>query len=110
MTPALQAIPPHAALPYRRASSVARAAQFMVAAICISGCCSESDKRALQEMVDRAIERNFKACRGLTDQNLQHACVTNAQNQQTALIAALSAYWTACATGDTVPHPVSETS
>jgi hypothetical protein len=101
MTPTLQTLPPHTPLPYRTVLSIARAALCMVAATCVSGCCSESDKRALQEMVDRAIERNFKACRGLSDQHLQHSCITNAQNQQTALVTAYSAYWTACATGDT---------
>lgn len=67
----------------------------------LSGCCKDKDKKAMQELVDRAIERNFKACESLQNPDHIAACISNAQNQQTALVTALAAYMTACATGDT---------
>lgn len=71
------------------------------AMLALGGCCSDSDKKSLQEMVDRAIDRNFKACESIADPTQQATCITNAQNQQTALVTAYAAYLTACATGDT---------
>jgi len=65
----------------------------------LTGCCKDSDKEALKEMVDRAIDRNFKACEPLTNQTLLAQCIENAQNQQSLLITAYSNYLAACATG-----------
>ncbi|QOJ00468.1 MAG: hypothetical protein HRU70_08200 [Phycisphaeraceae bacterium] len=69
------------------------------AALSVSGCCSDSDKKSLQEMIDRANDRNFKACDTIPDPTLRAACITNAQNQQTALVTAYANYLSACATG-----------
>ncbi len=83
----------------RRAATLI-AATFSVA-VTLNGCCSSSDKKSLQEMVDRAIDRNFNACDSIPDPVAHATCITNAQNQQTALVTAYAAYLTACATGDT---------
>jgi hypothetical protein len=73
----------------------------LAATVSLTSCCSDSDKKSLNEMVERAIDRNFKACESITDPPAHASCITNAQNQQTALVTAYAAYLTACATGDT---------
>ncbi|MCA3005007.1 MAG: hypothetical protein IOD15_06545 [Phycisphaerales bacterium] len=69
-------------------------------ALTLSGCCNDSDKQSLRELVDRAIDRNFKACESIPDSSQRAACISNAQTQQTALVTAYANYLTACATGN----------
>jgi hypothetical protein len=77
------------------------AAVGLATAVTLTSCCSDSDKKSLNEMVERAIDRNFKACESISDPTAHASCIANAQNQQTALVSAYAAYLTACATGDT---------
>lgn len=70
------------------------------AAVSLSACCSDSDKKSFLDAVDRAIERNFRACDGFVDEARKLTCNTPAQNQQSALFTAYAGYITACATGN----------